>query len=313
MPVVFVGGGGTVGSTAAYTLATDRPRIDVSLCDVASDAAWGHATDVRHARCHAGNALGSAPATGSMSTVEPGPEAVADADCVVVTASVPRPPDGDERGGRDAYWPANRDLADDVAEWLGDGEPCPVLVVTNPVDRVLWRLHDRTGWPREYFLGYSLSETARVADAIARRVDADPAAVDCPVLGEHGEHIVPAFSRATVDGSPLDLPPAARAAVTDYARSIPYEVIQKRGTTDSSRWVTGRGAALVVEALLTDEPTGPVCLSTPLAGEYGIDGVALGVPVDLSAGGVDRIHEWELASAERAALEEAAGAVADAT
>lgn len=311
--VVFVGGGGTVGTTAAYSLALERPDVEISICDVDGDAAWGHATDLRHARCHAGHPLGTASVAGSVSAVEPGPVAVEGADCVVVTASVPRPPAGGERGGRDTYWPANGELADEIAGWLAETDPCPVLVVTNPVDRVLARLHEGTGWPRQWFVGYSLSETARVADAIASRLDVDPATVDCPVLGEHGEHIVPAFSRATVGGSPLELPADARQAVTEYARSIPYDVIQKRGGTDSSRWVTGRGTALVAEALLAEEPSGPVCLSTPLAGEYGVEDVALGVPLVLSAGGVERIVEWDLAPAEREALETAASAVADAT
>lgn len=204
MHVVFVGGGGTVGSTAAYSLALDRPGIEGSICDVDADASWGHATDLRHARSHAGHALGTSAVAGDVSSVEPGPAAVKAADCVVVTASVPRPPEGAERGGRSTFWPANRDVADRIAAWLRATEPCPVPVVTNPVDRVLARLHERTGWPRDRFVGCSLSETARVADAIARRLDVDPATVDCPVLGEHGEHIVPAFSRATVGGSALD-------------------------------------------------------------------------------------------------------------
>lgn len=312
--VTIVGGGGTVGSTVAYTLAIDRPRVDVRICDIDADAAWGHATDVRHARCHAGHALGTAtPPTGSVDAVDPGTAAIRDADCVVVTASVPRPEGGAERGGRDTFWPANRDVADEIAGWLRGSDPCPVVVVSNPVDRVVGRLHDRTGWSRERFLGYSLSETARVADAIARRVDADPAAVDCPVLGEHGEHLVPAFSRATVDGDPLALDAAAREAVLSSAREVPYDVIRRRGRRDSSRWVTGRGATLVVEALLDGGTSEPVCLSTPLNGAYGIEDVAVGVPVTLTGGGVETVVEWSLPPAEMEALRAAAAAVRAAT
>jgi malate dehydrogenase len=314
MRVTVVGGGGTVGSTVAYALAIDRPDVDVRICDVDADAAWGHATDVRHARCHAGHALGTAgPPTGDVEDVDPGPDAVRDVDCVVVTASVPRPEGGAERGGRETFWPANRDVADEIAGWLRAVDPCPVVVVSNPVDRMVWRLYDRSGWPRERFLGYSLSETARVADAIARRVDADPATVDCPVLGEHSEHIVPAFSRATVDGEPLDLDAEAREDVLEYARSIPYDVIQRRGRDDSSRWVTGRGATLVVEALLAGGREDPVCLSTPLEGAYGVDGISLGVPAVLSGDGVDRIVEWDLAGSEQEALDAAVRAVREKT
>jgi malate dehydrogenase len=313
MRVTVIGGGGAVGATVAYTLAIDRPDLDVQICDIDEDAAWGHATDARHARLHASHPVGpDVSATGDVTTIDPGPEAVREADYVVVTASVPRPEGGAERGGREAFWPGNRDLADEIAGWLRDAEPCPVVVVTNPADRMVSRLHDRSGWPRERFLGYSLSETARIADAIGRRADADPATVDCPILGEHGEHIVPAFSRATVDGEPLDLDATAREEILEYVRSVPYDVMDRRGRRDSSRWVTSRGAALVVESMLDGGTDNPICLATPLDGAYGIDGVAVSVPVVLSEAGVDRIVEWELADDERAALEAAARAVREA-
>jgi malate dehydrogenase len=227
----------------------------------------------------------------------------------VVTASVPRPTGGAERGGRAAFWPANREVADTVAAWLAETSPCPVVVVTNPVDRMVWRLYDQSGWPRERFLGYSLSETARATDALARRFDADPAAVRCPVLGEHGDHLVIAFSRATVAGRSVSLDATARAAVREYVCAVPYDVIAQRGQRDSSRWVTGRGAALLVDTLLAGGTTTPVCLSTPLAGSYDIEGVSLGVPVRLSRRGVDQVLAWELTTRERAALTAAAEAI----
>lgn len=171
MPVTIVGGGGTIGSTLAYTLAIERRDVEIRVCDVDGDAAWGHATDARHARCHA---LDAASTAGSVTAVDPGPEALRGADVVIVTASIPRPKDGDERGGRASFWPANWDVADEIAEWLSAVGPRPVLVVTNPVDRMVSRLHERTGWSRERFLGYSLSETARVADAIASRTGPTP-------------------------------------------------------------------------------------------------------------------------------------------
>ena len=311
--VTVVGGAGTIGTTAASAIGVDRPDADVRLCDVRREPAAGHATDLRHARCHASHALGPAGPTGDVRAVEPGPGAIRGADCVLVTASVRRPSGSTGRGGRDRFWPANRDVADEVAGWLAEADPVPVLAVTNPVDRFLARLHAESGWPRERFVGYSLSETARLADAIARRVDADPADVRCPTLGEHGEHLVPAFSRATVDGEPLDLPAEARADFLDYTRAVPYEVIDRRGPEDSSRWVSGRGAALVVASILDGGTDDPVCLSTPLDGEYGVEGVSLSVPVRLTAEGVGEIVEWELAAEERDGLAAAAEAVREKT
>ena len=307
--VTVVGGAGTIGTTAAYALGIDRPDVDVRVCDLDGDGAAGHATDLRHARCHAAHALGPAGPTGDVTTVDPGPGAVRGADCVLVTASVGRPSGSTGRGGRDRFWPANRDVADEVAGWLAAADPVPVVAVTNPVDRFLGRLHAESGWPRERFVGYSLSETARLADAIARLVGADPADVDCPVLGEHGEHMVPAFSRATVADEPLDFDAETRADLLDYTKSVPYEIIAQRGAEHSSRWVSGRGAALVVASILAAGSDDTVCLSTPLDGEYGIEGVSLSVPVRLTGDGVGEVLGWDLPAEEREGLREAAAAV----
>jgi malate dehydrogenase len=311
--VTVVGGAGTIGTTAAYTLAVSHPDVEIRLCDVEREAAAGHATDLRHARCHSAHALGPDGSTADVTAVDPGPDALRGTDCVLVTASVGRPSGSTDRGGRDRFWPANRDVADEVAGWLGEVDPVPVVAVTNPIDRFLGRLHAESGWSRGRFVGYSLSETARMADAIARRVGADPADVYCPILGEHGEHMVPAFSRATVAGEPLEPSEEARAELLDYTRSIPYEVIAQRGPEHSSRWVSGRGAALVVASILDRGTDEPVCLSTPLDGEYGIGGVSLSVPVTLTAEGVGGILEWDLATEEREGLVAAAEAVREKT
>ena len=317
--VTVVGGAGTIGTTAAYTLCHSLPEVEVRLCDVDREAAAGHATDLRHARCHASHALGSIGSvghggpTGDVKPVDPGPDALDGTDCLLVTASVDRPSGSTGRGGRDRFWPANRDVADDVAGWLADADPVPVVAVTNPIDRFLARLHAESGWPRSSFVGYSLSETARMADAIARRVGADPADVYCPILGEHGESMVPAFSRATVEGEPLKLPADERAALLDYTKSVPYEIISQRGAEHSSRWVSGRGAALIVASILEGGSDEAVCLSTPLDGEYGIGGVSLSVPVTLTDEGVGEILEWELSTAEREGLAAAAESVREKT
>jgi malate dehydrogenase len=311
--VTVVGGAGTIGSTAAYTLALSHPDVEVRLCDLDGEAAAGHATDVRHARCHAAHSLGPDGPAGDVVAADPGPDAVRDADCVLVTASVPRPADSTERGGRDTFWPANGEVAEEIGGWLAETEPVPILGVTNPIDRFLARLYEASGWPRERFVGYSLSETARMADAIARHVGSDPAAVYCPILGEHGEHMVPAFSRATVDGEPVDFPPETRTELLDYTRSVPYEIIAQRGSEHSSRWVSGRGAALIVASFLDGGTDEPICLSTPLEGEYGVEGVSLSVPMTLTSDGVGEILEWDLSEAEREGLAAAADAVREKT
>lgn len=323
MHVLVVGGGGTIGSTVAYTLAVQHPSIDLTLVDPQTAVTEGHAIDLHHSRCHAAHAVGR-PAfdgdrPGTVSVVDPeagtDPDLIADTDAIVIAASAPRDPDSFERGGRLSILEHNLELAADLGDWLADGTPTPTIMVANPSDRVTHRLWEASGWPRRYFIGYSLSESARIADELARRAggDVSPADVSCPILGEHGEYMVPVFSRATVDGEPVDLSADERQDVLDYVRSIPYDVIEMRGGDDSSRWVTSRGVSLIVSRLLAGgtDPDDPVCLSTPLRGEYGLEDVSLSVPVVLDKDGVAEIVEWDLTPDERDGLERAGTAIRD--
>lgn len=310
---VLVVGSGTIGSTVAYTLSVMRPSADITLVDADSDVAEGHAIDIRHSTRHAGHAVGRPDFVpgeqGTVRSADPDPELVDAADSIVVTASVPRPEGGSERGGRLTFLEQNLEVADDIASWLQDADPTPVVAVTNPVDRITHRLWTATGWPRRYFLGYALSERARITDEVARRVDAAPRAVSVPILGEHGEHIVPVFSRATVDGEPIELSPTEREEIREYVRNVPYEVMNLRDPSDSSRWVSGRGVAGLVARLDEGSTETSVCLSTPLDGEYGFENVSMSVPVRLGPAGVEEIVEWSLTAEESDRLDAAYEAV----
>jgi malate dehydrogenase len=309
MKVAIVGGAGSVGSTVAYTVALTVPDAEVVLVETDREAGEGHATDVAHASNHASHPIGrriagtDSPATVPVVAADATGEAVADCDCVVVVYNVERPDEAVGRGGRDAYYRHNAAAADEIGDWLREREPCPVVVVTNPVDRIARRIWKRSGWPRRSFVGYSLSETARAAAEIARLRDARPEAVRCPTMGVHGEQVVPVFSRATVGGRPLDLDADERQRVRDYVRDVPYRVMEQRGAEESSRWVSGRGVAAVVHALALGGVDDPVCLSVPLEGEYGYEDVCMSVPVTLSGTGWETIRRWELAPEERDLLD----------
>lgn len=312
MNVAVIGGAGTIGATTAYTLSVLRPNVDVTLVDVDADAAAGHAIDMRTALGHAAHPAGvgfSNADTGTVRSAGPGAESVEDADCVVVAASVPRPEDTAGRGGRLAFLERNREMVEEIGSWLGEVDPRPVVTVTNPLDPMNYRMYRALGWDRRYCIGYSLSETARVADQLARRADVPPASVSCPTMGEHGENMVPVFSRATVDGESVSITADEREEITESVKDVPWDVIQLRGPEETSRWVTGRGVASLVASILDGGPTDPVCLSVPLDGEYGYRDLSLSVPVRLSADGVADVVEWDLAPAERQALDAAADAV----
>jgi malate dehydrogenase len=227
-----------------------------------------------------------------------------------VTASISPPEGSAERGARIRYLEKNRDLAEQIADSLTAHEPIPVVVASNPVDMITHHIWQSTGWDRTWFVGYSLSETARAADELARAFDCRPNDVYCPVLGEHGEYVVPVFSRLTIEGEHVEITEAERDRVLEYVRTVPYEVIDLRGEADSSRWVTGQGVARVVLALLAGGSPGPLGVSVPLDGEFGLRDVCLSVPVQLCGAGWERIVEWDLSTWERDRLESAAESIA---
>jgi len=311
MHVTVFGGAGSVGSTVAYTLATTVPDVEIRLVDVEADAAAGHGIDIENSMNHDTHAVGRAieadvrGGSGPVSTTTPGPDAVRDTDCLIVVYNVSRTEEAVGRGGRASYYKQNRPVADELGEWMRDADPRPVVVVTNPVDRITLQLWDRSGWPRQSFLGYSLSETARSASEIGRMRDVDPHTVCCPMMGEHGEHVVPVFSKTTIADEPVDLTTEERQQVLNYVREVPYEVMRLRGPGESSRWVSGRGAAAVAHAIGRGGTEDPVCLSVPLDGEYGYEDVSMSVPVVLSASGWETIERWSLSEWEHTRLDAA--------
>ncbi|GAB7017271.1 malate dehydrogenase [Halostagnicola bangensis] len=308
MHVAIIGGASTIGSTVAYTLASLDPALDISLVDKAPEPAWAHAMDITHSLYHVTNAPvdeSTAESYGTVRGIGTDEMGSLNPDVVVLTAAAPRPDDATDRGAREAELEANRSIADDVASQLQSVDPVPVVVLTNPIDRITYRLWKQSGWPREKFIGYSLSETARVAYAIADRKNVHPSRVSCPVMGEHGEGIVPIFSRARIGDDPVSLTDEQQSEILEYVRSVPFEIASRRGASETSRWVTSAGVTRVVRSILSGETTSPGCLSTPLAGEYGFDDGCLSVPVTLDSGGVTAIHEWELADSEHAQLADA--------
>lgn len=310
MHVAIIGGASTIGSTVAYTLAGTDPKVDVSLVDINQDAAWAHATDITHASYHFTNTVGASPRSdtndyGEVRAAIPDELPQIDPDLIVFNAAASQPEDATDRGARKAELERNLAIVDDVANDLAALDPIPMLVVTNPIDRLTYRFYRQLEWPRRHFLGYSLSETARTADKIGRLLGVHPSAVHCPMIGEHGENVVPVFSRVRVDGEPATVPAEARDDVREYVRNIPFEIAKARGVEETSRWVTSAGVMRIVRSMVTGRSNDVVCLSTPLDGEYGFTDVSLGVPLTLVADGVDEILRWELSASEEDQLQEA--------
>jgi malate/lactate dehydrogenase len=208
---------------------------------------------------------------------------------------------------RNVYLEGNVGILEDLAVAL-EGWDGVLVLVTNPVDPLATWLVRRTGLPRERVLGYTLNDSVRLRSAIADRLGVPRTAVDAWMVGEHGDGAVPVWSRVRVDGAAVALDDAVRASVLDELRSF-YVTHVALDSGRSSTWTSGHGLARMVGAL-TQGDGDPWPASVVLRGEYGLDDVAVSVPVSIGPGGVQAVHEWPLADEEQTGLHAVAREIA---
>jgi malate dehydrogenase len=297
--VEIVGGGGGVGSSAAFNLLTSPNEYEVVLADRRPEMVASHVMDLEQVLEQGGN--GSIRG-GELSEV-------LDADVVVVAASAPLT----VNVSRLDYLTANAEIVEELVAVLADAGgrwPGTLVVVTNPVDPLCTWIQRRTGIDRARVLGYTLNDSLRLRTGIAKALRVDPGTVDAWVLGEHGDACVPLLDRVRVGDGPVFLTPEVRADAEEFLRTW-YVRHVALDSGRSSTWTSGVGVAAMVDAVAHGaEELWPVSLV--LEGEYGVEGVALSVPVSLRDGSA-AIHEWELSTPEQEAFERAAELVREAT
>jgi malate dehydrogenase len=294
---VTVVGAGNVGSTCAQELAR-RDYADVVLVDIKENLPQGKALDIDQAAAVLGyepNIVGSN-----------GYEETAGSDVVVITAGLPRSPGM----SRDDLVTTNEKIVASVTEQVvGQSSDAILVVVSNPLDAMCHVAKNASGWPRERVIGMAgVLDTARFATFIAWETGASVKDVTAMVLGGHGDQMVPVVSATTVGGVPLTkLVGADRVdAMVERTRKGGGEIVNLLGT--SAWYAPGAAAAQMVDAVCLDEKRVLPCTAY-LEGEYGIEGLYMGVPVKLGAGGVEQIVELDLTEAERGWLSESAAAV----
>jgi NAD-dependent malate dehydrogenase len=294
---VTVVGAGNVGATCAQVLAS-RDYADVVLVDIKEGLPQGKALDINQM----GAVLGYEPrVTGSNSYDE-----TAGSDVVVITAGLPRSPGM----SRDDLVATNEKIVKDVTEKVIAKSPDAILVVvSNPLDAMCHVAKNVSGWPKERVFGMAgILDTARFSTFIAWETQASVKDVTAMVLGGHGDQMVPVVSATTVGGIPL------RKLVDDsqiesmVARTAKGggELVDLLGT--SAWYAPGAAAAQMVDSILLDEKRVLPCTAY-LEGEYGIDGLYMGVPVRLGSGGIETVYELELSKEEQAMLDASAAAV----
>jgi malate dehydrogenase len=296
---ITVVGAGHVGATAAQGIARRELARDVVMIDIMEGIPQGKGLDQWE----------SAPIEGWDARVRGtnSYEDTADSDIVVVTAGIARKPGM----SREDLLRTNAGIVRDVSGNIRRSSPdAIVIMVSNPLDVMAHVCMLETGFPRERVIGMAgVLDTARYRSFIALELDISVEDIQALVLGGHGDTMVPLASYTTVSGIPLaQLLSAERIdALVDRARTGGAEIVALL-KTGSAYYAPAAAIVQMVEAIVRDKKRILPC-SAWLQGEFGMDGLFLGVPCKLGRNGLERILEVELTDDERAALVRSADAV----
>jgi malate dehydrogenase len=295
---VTVIGAGNVGATTAQRIA-EAGLADVVLVDIVEGLPQGKGLDLAEA----------APVVGHDARIV-GPndyDETAGSDIIVVTSGLARQPGM----SRDDLLARNAGIVRAVVEASAPKSPDAVLiVVTNPLDAMCHVAMQASGFPRERVLGMAgVLDSARFRTFIAEELGVSVEDTHAFVLGGHGDTMVPLPRYSTVAGIPItDLLPTDRiAALVDRTANGGAEVVALL-KTGSAFYAPAASTFEMVDAILRDRRRVLPC-ATYLTGEYGIDGLFVGVPVVLGAGGLQRVIEITLTADERTAFDKSAAAV----
>lgn len=299
---VTVVGAGNVGSTLGSRVA-ERDYADVVLVDVVPDMPQGKALDI----------LESGPVLGYDSLVigTNGYDETANSDIVVITSGLPRKPGM----SRDDLVKTNQGIVTQVTQEIAKRSPNAILIcVTNPLDAMVQVAYKVSGFPKNRVIGMAgVLDTARFRTFIAQALQVSVRDVQAFVLGGHGDTMVPLSRLSTVAGKPLPelLPADQIAQIEQRTRDGGAEIVNllKQG---SAYYAPSASVLQMVDSIILDKKMIMPC-SVYLEGEYGINGLFVGVPAKLGAKGVEGVIQFELTQEERAALQKSADAVKELT
>jgi malate dehydrogenase len=302
---VTVVGSGYYGSTTAQRLAEYDILETVVMTDIKDGWAEGLALDLNQSRPIEGfetQVIGKTTGANGQ-----GYEAIEGSDVVVITAGLPRKPGMSRMDLLEVNGKIVREVSENVARHAPDAV---VIVVSNPLDEMTTLAQLATGFPHERVMGQAgMLDTARFTDFVAEKLAVPVGAVRTLTLGSHGDTMVPVPSACTVNGRPLSelLDEKTIDELVARTRNGGAEVVAllKSG---SAFYAPSAAAARMARAVAEDSGAVlPVCAWVD--GQYGIEGVYLGVEAELGARGVRRVVERDLTESELAGLREAAEAV----
>ena len=296
---ITVVGAGHVGATCAQRLAEKELAREVVMIDIAEGIPQGKALDQWE----------SAPVEGFDSRVVGSQtyESAAGSDIFIVTAGIARKPGM----SRDDLLKTNAGIVRSVSEEIARVAPDSIIImVSNPLDVMSHVAMEATGFPRERVIGMAgVLDTARYRSFIAMELGVSVEDIQALVLGGHGDTMVPLVGYTTISGIPLTqfLSMERIEALIQRTRKGGAEIVGYL-KTGSAYYAPSAAAVQMAEAIVRDKNRILPCAAR-LEGEYGEEGIFLGVPCKLGEGGLKEIVQVELTDSERAALRTSAAAV----
>jgi malate dehydrogenase len=298
---VTVVGAGFYGSTTALRLAEYDIFETVVLTDIVEGKPEGIALDMNQSRPIEGFETKVVGVGGGSY------EGTEGSDVVVITAGLPRKPGMSRMDLIETNAKIVRQVAENIASTSPDAV---IIVVSNPLDEMTALAQLATGFPKNRVMGQAgMLDTARFTNNVAEELGVPVGSVQTLTLGSHGDTMVPVPSRCTVDGKPLSdvLAQDRIDHLVDRTRNGGAEVVALL-KTGSAYYAPSAAAARMAKAVMEDSgAVMPVCAWVD--GEYGIDGVYLGVEAEIGREGVRRVVEGDLTESELTGLREAAEAV----
>ncbi|WP_066292529.1 malate dehydrogenase [Bacillus sp. FJAT-29937] len=297
---ISVIGSGFTGATTAFLLA-QKELGDVVLVDIPQmeNPTKGKALDMLEASPVQGF---DANITGTSNYEE-----TADSDIVVVTAGIARKPGM----SRDDLVQTNQKIMKSVAQEIVKYSPNSFIVVlTNPVDAMTYTIFKESGFPKNRVIGQSgVLDTARFRTFIAQELNLSVKDITGFVLGGHGDDMVPLVRYSYAGGIPLEtlIPKDRLDAIVERTRKGGGEIVNLLGN-GSAYYAPAASLVEMCEAILKDQRRVLPSIAY-LEGEYGYEGIYLGVPTILGANGIEKVIELELTEDEKSALDKSAEAV----
>ena len=301
MKVSIIGGGGRVGSNAAYALQLGGIVREMAIVDVAREQAEGEALDLRH-----GTSL-----IASQKIYAGGPEAVDGSDIVLITAGLRRKPDESRLDLINRNVTLFRGILEDVKKAKLPKDAI-ILVVSNPVDILTQLAVEAKIVPTSKVIGLgTLLDTTRFRSLLSEYFNVAPRDVNALILGEHGDSMVPMWSSATINGAPLASFPGYDKekvqGIFDFTKKSGAEVIRLKG---GAGYAVGVAIQELVNAVVLDKRS-VLPVSTLQQGALGITGICLSLPTVVGRAGAEQVIEIAATDEEKAALRQSASVLKD--